>query len=87
MNKQKQRKGYFLYSLNEVAAPLISNITVKDVISNTPVKLWENGMGGVAGDVKPGRIYKVTVTSKSGTKFGWYFHGYNFDNGYNFFSE
>lgn len=78
------RPGYYLFP----ASALVDGATIEitDSLSGRKVTLWENGIGGYAGNVKPGRIYKVILTAADGKSIGWYFRGYNFQSGYNYFS-
>jgi hypothetical protein len=78
------RKGYYLFPATALDSG--ATIEITDSLSGSKVDLWENGIGGVAGNVKLGRIYKAVLTADDGKKIGWYFRGCNFDRGYNYFN-
>lgn len=78
------RKGFYLFPASALDSG--ATIEITDSLSGEKVDLWENGIGGIAGNVKAGRIYKAVITSNDGKRIGWYFQGCNFGKGYNYFN-
>lgn len=47
-------------------------ITVENAVSGNKLVVHENGIGGLAADMKPNHLYKVTGTNTTGITIGFY---------------
>jgi hypothetical protein len=80
----EMRKGYYLFPASALE---LATVSITDTQSGAVVETWENGIGGIAGNTKPGHIYRVIVTVKAGGAMGFYLAGGNdFSRGYNHFN-